>query len=383
MSRPGRGQHYAFIDCARGYAILMVIACHVSYLYPNLPYPVHRVVEAGWFGVQLFFLASCVTLLMSWHSEARRAGSVDLRAFFVRRWFRIAPAYYLAGVCYFFLIPPAGGFDAWQAVRAAVFVNALSPAWTPTVAGHWIVVPGGWSISVEFCFYALFPLLAATITSLRRALWLCAAALVAGIAANLMAARMLASFDPRAVDNFLFFWFPNQASVFALGAVLFFLLRRQSGSASWAGRHATLSGCFCIAAFCGLAYLPLGHHLGAWPPVPAGQAVCLPLMGFVLALARGSRLFVNRAVAAMGKVSFSAYLIHFALVHWGADWPVLLRLHAGGYAAIGACAAGTTLAVALTFAASWISFTIIEQPMINAGKRLIARLPKAAVLRAS
>ncbi len=382
MSGPG-DHRYAFIDCARGYAILMVIACHVSYLYPNLPYPVRRLVETGWFGVQLFFLASCVTLLMSWHAEARRTGSVDLRAFFLRRWFRIAPAYYLAGVCYFFVLPPAGGFDAWQAMRAAVFVNALTPAWTPTVAGPWIVVPGGWSISVEFCFYVLFPLLAATITSLRRALWLCAAAFAAGIAANLMAARMLASFGPRAVDNFLFFWFPNQASVFALGAVLFFLLRRQSGSASWAGRHATPSGCFCIAAFCGLAYLPLGHHLGAWPPVPAGQAVCLPLMGFVLALARGSRLFVNPAVAAMGKVSFSAYLIHFALVRLGAAWPVPLRLHASGYAAIGACAAGTVLAVALTFAASWISFTIIEQPMINAGKRLIALLPKPAVLRAS
>jgi hypothetical protein len=43
----------------------MVIVAYATYLFPSLPYPVHRLAVMGWFGVQLFFLASAVTLMMS------------------------------------------------------------------------------------------------------------------------------------------------------------------------------------------------------------------------------------------------------------------------------------------------------------------------------
>jgi peptidoglycan/LPS O-acetylase OafA/YrhL len=65
---------YAYIDCLRGYAILLVIPCHLTYSYLDLPYPVHRLTVLGWHGVQLFFLTSCLTLLMSWRGEVSRLG---------------------------------------------------------------------------------------------------------------------------------------------------------------------------------------------------------------------------------------------------------------------------------------------------------------------
>ena len=323
---------------------------------------------------------------MSWHSEARKNGSVDVSAFFLRRFFRIAPAYYLAGLLYFLFFPPLGGFDAWQAVRAATFTNALRPAWMPTVPGAWSVVPGGWSVSVEFCFYVLFPVLAMTVTNLRRALWLLLGCIGLAVVANLIAARTLAGvYGPAAINNFLFFWFPNEASVFALGAVLYFFLVRQVGpdAGNARTRHGTAMAALGIAAFCALAFLPLGRYLGANPPVPAGQAACVPIIIFVIALARGSRLFVNQAIAAVGKVSFSAYLIHFAVINVVEAWPVFLHTHAVGFAAIAAYAVGFALTVALTCAASWVTFTLIEQPMIGMGKRLIGRSRKASPLSAS
>src|ERR1700761_4455064 len=106
--------HVQFIDAVRGYAVSLVILCHTTYLFPELPYPVHRVAVLGWHGVQLFFLASAVTLLMSWHREIRRYGAADVGAFFLRRFFRIAPAYYVAALFYFWLTPPLSGFDATQ-----------------------------------------------------------------------------------------------------------------------------------------------------------------------------------------------------------------------------------------------------------------------------
>ena len=147
---------YRYIDCIRGYAILLVITCHMTGAIPELPWPVKRLTEHGWYGVQLFFEASCLTLLLSWH-HSREAVEGRTTRFFIRRFFRIAPLYYLAAAAYFALEPPPSGFDPVQLVAAMGFVNSWSPHWMPTVAGGWYVVPGGWSIGVEFTFYVLFP----------------------------------------------------------------------------------------------------------------------------------------------------------------------------------------------------------------------------------
>jgi peptidoglycan/LPS O-acetylase OafA/YrhL len=78
----------------------------------------------GWHGVQLFFLASVVTLMMSWHYEKNRDGTADVGAFFLRRFFRIAPAYYLASVFYLWLEPPAAGVDLMRGAATYLFINA-------------------------------------------------------------------------------------------------------------------------------------------------------------------------------------------------------------------------------------------------------------------
>ena len=56
--------HFAYIECARGYAVLLIIICHTTCLFPNLPYPRLSWTVLGWHGVQLFFLASAITLMM-------------------------------------------------------------------------------------------------------------------------------------------------------------------------------------------------------------------------------------------------------------------------------------------------------------------------------
>ena len=89
---PGARPLFAYIDCVRGYAVTLVITCHLAYAFPELPWPVHRIVVSGWYGVQLFFLASALTLLMSWRHETVRLGRARIAPFFIRRFFRIAPA---------------------------------------------------------------------------------------------------------------------------------------------------------------------------------------------------------------------------------------------------------------------------------------------------
>lgn len=53
---------FAYIDCLRGYAILLVITCHLTFSYPELPYPVHRLTVLGWLAVTAATCAGALPL---------------------------------------------------------------------------------------------------------------------------------------------------------------------------------------------------------------------------------------------------------------------------------------------------------------------------------
>ena len=375
---------FAYIDALRGYAILLVITCHLTFSYPELPYPVHRLTILGWHGVQLFFLASCVTLLLSWHGEAARRGRADIGAFFLRRVFRILPAYYLGGLFYLWLDPPAQGFDPAQFLTAYGFVNLWHPLTAPTVIGQWSVIPGGWSVSVEFTFYALFPLIALGVTTLRRAVFFTLGALILAILANRAGFFLWGSaYSTRAVEDILYFWFPNQLPVFALGTVVFFLLKPATRIIP--ARRASAVAALALVGFFALSWSPFPQWAGetVWT-LGRAQAAALPLALFVLALSRAApkNLFVNPAAALVGKISFSAYLLHYAAIELlPGRFPHLFHTGATGVAAILAFAAGWLAVTGATCLGAFCTHHAIERPMIAAGRRLIrARRSRRAAL---
>jgi peptidoglycan/LPS O-acetylase OafA/YrhL len=200
--------HLQVIDALRGYAILIVIAVHTLGYVPDLAWPVKRVLTMGFYGVQLFFLASAVTLMMSWHRSADPFGPRSLK-FLVRRFFRIAPLYWMAVVFYWFAYQiQAEQFSLQLLLATLFFYNAWSPYLIPTVPG-WTPVPGGWSIGVEFCFYFTFPLIATLVTSLRRALVFVALSLGVMLAASHFGQGLYPEIGPEERANFLYFWPPT------------------------------------------------------------------------------------------------------------------------------------------------------------------------------
>ena len=88
-----------YIDILRGIAILGVIAVHSGQQIENLFPIVRSISNYGQLGVQLFFVASALTLCLSM-SERNEKSPFN---FYVRRFFRIAPIYYLAIIFYFFM----------------------------------------------------------------------------------------------------------------------------------------------------------------------------------------------------------------------------------------------------------------------------------------
>lgn len=375
---------FAFIDALRGYAVLLVITCHTGGMFRELPYPLKKLTNFGWHGVQLFFLMSCVTLLLSWRSDEAK-GRASVTDFWMRRLFRIAPMYYLAALCYFVIERPLSGFDLGQLLATLGFVNAWHPALTPTVPDRWMVVPGGWSIGVEFTFYFTFPLMAAMVRSMRGAIAFCGFALAVGCIANpIMNEALRNNYSTTAVENFLYFWFPNQLPVFALGTVLYFVLLRLREKSDGAiptllRRYSTPVVLLCVAAAVIAANLPFPSRLPFALPLilPTLLVASLIFMVVVVALGNDPRSpFINRAICSLGQVSFSAYLLHFAVLHKLPQLlPGVFDLAATGWRAIFVCFVLWLVVVPMTFALSMVTFRTIENPMIGVGRRFLEARP--------
>jgi peptidoglycan/LPS O-acetylase OafA/YrhL len=371
---------YPYIDALRGYAVLLVILSHTGGMFPELPYPIKKFTNLGWIGVQLFFLVSCVTLMMSWRSDERKGIASPLR-FWVRRFFRIAPMYYLAALFYLVAEPPINGFDLGQILATLTFINAWHPVLLSTVAGGWRVVPGGWSISVEFCFYILFPLVVAGIRTRRMAIIFSLFAMGLGCVANdAVRDTLWQKYGTFPTDTFLYFWLPNQLFVFAFGTLLFFAFNsiNKGGSVKSLGWRATLLLSVCAVAIGALGELP-NLTPAFWSLSPfrgPPQVFYITVLLFIIAVlvARNpTSILVNKAIRALGTVSFSAYIWHFFIVHQLADIPIINAAHRTGIPAIIYCGVLFVSTVLLTFGASWLTYRYVEKPMINFGAGLAAR----------
>ncbi len=383
------GRNLAFIDALRGYAVTLVIASHALPMVHELPWTVKRFSNLGFLGVQLFFVVSSITLARSWR---RREASAPPRVgdFLARRVFRIAPAYFLAALGYFWLLP-RGTFDAARVIHFVSFTNGWSPAQMPTVRGAWIGVPGGWSIEAEFAFYALFPILMMTLRGPGRALCAVLVSLpLAWVADTLGRGAYRSVYGAAATDQFLYYWLPNQLPVFLCGLVAYECMAalarggRWQRSGEWLVPRAPILLGLSVLGFASLALL-------SWPrlPTPAAAFLTSHLLAAIafggIAIASALRpmpLIVNPTMVRLGQASFSAYLLHFAVLE------AIRRLLPGVLRAphgIGAVAVSVPLfllVLAFTGLVAQATYRLIELPAIRFGARLTQALgPTRPIVR--
>jgi len=366
----GAERKHDYIDAVRGWAILLVITSHVGWRFGELPFPVQKLTYSGAHGVQMFFMASAVTLMMSWQRQ-KETGWTATRHFFIRRYLRIAPMYYIGALFYFIAEPPDSGFDLMQMLRSFLFVNSWHPQWIPTTPG-WTVVPGGWSIGVEFTFYALFPILATLLITLPRALLFAVATLVLAVVTNEFGSIWLKEYGEIAVSRFLYFWFPNQAPIFAFGIILYHLLAR-APLAVWIGAQSLTYGTLAVIILA--CVYSAEHPTSPFIFMPSVYINALLFMAFIFVLAKGTpTIFTHPWMRRLGTISFSAYLLHFFFVFRIPGWTGgLIDTKATGFAAIGMCALLWITTMISTVATATLAHILIEQPGINLARRLTSR----------
>jgi peptidoglycan/LPS O-acetylase OafA/YrhL len=351
---------YAYIDALRGYAILMVIAVHSTAYFADLPFEV--LANQGARGVQLFFVVSALTLCMSW--KARNDGALP---FYVRRFFRIAPMFYLA-ILFFLWARGFGpneyapdGLGLRHVLMAATFTHGLMP---DTITS---VVPGSWSIADEMMFYALFPLLVVGLNRVRFSTAAVAAIVISYLCFLIQqpAYHYVANMtDPAwraAWANFTFLWFVQQLPCFLFG-MLAFKWTVEGGTVPSPRTLVALS----LVAMVLLAFFPTPPYVGRLG-LPAQYGFLFAL--FALGLMHWSPWFlVNPVIGWIGKVSFSAYLVHFAAM---STLPIPHANYAEAFVSL----------AAITTALSSITYFCVEQPFTQLGRRVAKRRAAAREIR--
>lgn len=169
---PGAMVHNPALDGLRGVAVLLVLLFHAQ--VPGF--------QAGFLGVDVFFVLSGFLITGLLLEEHRRSGRIRLGRFLWRRLLRLGPALWafcLGMLVLSFWVWPADT-DPWVEVLLTVFYLSdltVALARTPEALSH------GWSLAIEQHFYLVWPvlliLLLKRLSRDRLALWVGLAFLLA------------------------------------------------------------------------------------------------------------------------------------------------------------------------------------------------------------
>lgn len=296
---------YDYIDAVRGLAIILVVLVHSSqHVKPESSW-LSAIMNEGASGVQFFYIASAITLCMSW--AARKSNELHpIRNFYLRRVFRIAPMFYLAIALFLILNGTKAsyfspnGISWWFVPATALFLHGFHPETINSV------VPGGWSVAVEMTFYLVFPFL----MCIRKFYYFLILLMVCIFLQqyNAKVSSYIFEYDDKQkylIDGFAFFNFFSQLPVFIIGIMSYMFL----------AKNKTVD--LKVALLGGVAFLALSvefwnsyqsfvsHH------VIAGGMFAI----FAIFLAYNPwKIFVNRLTVFLGRLSFSMYLVHIAVL---------------------------------------------------------------------
>jgi peptidoglycan/LPS O-acetylase OafA/YrhL len=326
------------LDGWRGIAILLVLVDHLQLMLFRGPYGGHGWMLCGQHGVTLFFVLSGYLITSRLLKEER----IDLKAFYIRRFFRLMPCawLYLLALGLVGLIAHRAviGRDAWSCV---FFFRNYYPA-VETISnmrtGHF------WSLSLEEQFYLGWPPLLALIGK-KRSLRLA----IAGIGAC-------------AIFRFVYWQqyarpLVNQHTEVRIDALLFgcvfALLLQQARIRIWLTGNSVW-------------IVPISLPLLIWYAfnyqilIPAGESALLAVTIVCTSLNPSFPLFRAlewKHLKFLGLISYSLYV-------W--QQGMLFINHGEPYGALFLPLVGI------------LSYGLIEQPCIRIGRRICAKMRSAA-----
>jgi peptidoglycan/LPS O-acetylase OafA/YrhL len=368
IAHPDKSHYISYLDSVRSFAILSVLGVHAG--IPGF--------ECGWLGVDLFFALSGFLITTLLLNEWSGTGGVALGKFWIRRFLRLMPAYYLYIACVTFAM--------WYWPESKVSVHG---GWTPreftlSLWAYFInFAPMGgiwngqgatlhlWSLAVEEQYYIFWPVCLFLLLKYSKHRVLISWALFAAVLtyfgvfataeqrASMLYARGFSLFLASAVavslhqcqlENRIPRLFQTPAnsllSLSLLLTLIVFGVARLEILTETQIRHFLLPllVLFYAASIAGLWY---GSVSGIWK--------------FVLS---------RPALIYIGKISYGIYLYHevVRIFVWWATGPFF-----SGYPRMLAYGIRLTLYLALSVAVAGASFRFVERPFLELKKRFRSR----------
>jgi peptidoglycan/LPS O-acetylase OafA/YrhL len=347
---------YGYIDALRGLAILGVLYVHnynyFDYGNSELPNWFLESVEYGQRGVQLFFIASAFTLCLSLQSRMKNEKHF-LKNFFMRRFFRIAPLFYI--ILIYVILNSNTLFSITNIISNFSFIYVLHPI------GNVGIVPYSWTIGVEMFFYLLFPLLFFRIKNLSQAINF---TIISSLIFQLIYFISINNIDfiqnhimylnLESLKTFFYRSILGELPVFSLGFIFYHFKKEDNVSRNIMMKIALA---FLLQIIFGVFFSDF-------------LIFSIGLLLFCIALSyKEFRFFVNPLTIFVGKVSYSMYLIHaiillnfkkLNLYHF-VDSPLLnLQIR-------------FTLLLLICSVISFLTYNLIEKPGIRLGSNLIKK----------
>jgi peptidoglycan/LPS O-acetylase OafA/YrhL len=362
------------LDGLRGVAIGVVLVSHLT-IYgfdrpsAGLEFWLFRIAQAGWIGVDLFFVLS--GFLITGILRRARGTSRYFVTFYMRRALRILPLYaaFLVLACGVLpLMLQNERTAAWRAESLYYWpflgnVLVATRGWTPSAGqglNHF------WSLAVEEQFYLVWPLVVWGL-SRRRLVWVCVGAI--GVSIALRVALVSAGEDLAA-----YVLTPARMDGLAAGALVALLFEADADAARL--RRYARSLLFASTLMIVLLFAVRGGANPEDAPV-ATLGFALLAWWFASLLAHcltSDRAGVTRFVGLaplrwLGKYSYAIYVLHHPLLflvnpHWLA-LTIDQRLHAPHMAQALAVLVLASLCIGLAV----VSWYVLEQPFLRLKER--------------
>ena len=360
--RSSSGAHFIALDHIRAVAAFMVFAWHFTHATRGYPIPFDYVpaffplalLDEGHTGVALF-----MTLSGYLFAKLLDGKSIDYKAFLWNRALRLFPLLFVVILIVGVKQLAAGGsiLSYLYSIARGVFYPSLPN--------------GGWSITVEFHYYAVLPLF---LWMLRKSKLLPISIIVAAIAI-----RFLVHQEKGEIQSLAYWTIFGRIDQFALGMLLYHL------RVHVAHRHG-----IAIVVLLGFTmfywYFDRGGGFYQSPsyPSPSPLWILLPTIegiAYAVAIAWYESSFshsttaTSKFIGRIGEFSYSIYLLHFFVVFRAAEFVHERIMDISNFYL--ACA-WSVIFFLLMVPAGYLSFRFIEAPFLKQRRRYITALPDEA-----
>jgi peptidoglycan/LPS O-acetylase OafA/YrhL len=272
----------------------------------SLPPAAQSIVRGGYLAVQTFFILSGFVLAQN-YARAAWSGR-DLVKYGAARLARIYPVYLLsllvvAPFIWHTMLKP-GSAASYKASLLADYIFVLQ-GWTGNLGVGWNTP--AWSLSCEFFFYLLFPLVFPVLRNAGRRVT--AGIMLACIVAPVLLAHSQVPWVWKPVYHFADF-----VAGIAAARLYEFLARPMRSRGAWLYVPACIAGVILIV-FPQILDGTYGDLNTGLRPLNV-----LALAGLALGGGFAARLLSSRVADYLGKVSYSMYILHVPVLWWYGRW---------------------------------------------------------------